>query len=93
MDQFNSTEDAPTWSATHFNAGREARLAGTGRDSAPTAADVDDFGHKSWIAGWNDAEMGILANAENALCDGSICRQADALDQAVLGRLGEDKVE
>lgn len=72
MDRFSSHEDAPSWSMGHFNAGRHARLAGADRDAAPIAADVGEFSRKSWLAGWNDAEMGILADAEIALQNGTL---------------------
>jgi hypothetical protein len=77
MDRLSSHEVAPTWSISHFNSGRTARLAGADRDAAPAIADVGQFAHKSWLAGWHDAEMGILASTEIALESGALNQSAE----------------
>lgn len=79
MDCFSSREDAPEWELEHFEAGRNARLAELGQDSAPAAADIGERGRESWIAGWHDAEMGILADTDAALRDGSIVNPDDEI--------------
>lgn len=64
MDRFDSREDAPEWSERHFVAGRAARLTGKARDAAPSGELVSEFGRRSWLAGWTDTDMGLLADAE-----------------------------
>jgi hypothetical protein len=80
MDRFSSHEDAPEWVQEQFEAGRNARLAGAGRESAPPASEIGEFGRKSWLAGWTDTEMGILADADDALQNGPLNDDDDAMN-------------
>ena len=72
MDRFSSHEDATDWDPEHFEAARRARLANAECESAPRVSEIGASGRKSWITGWHDAVMGILADAAVALENGSL---------------------
>jgi hypothetical protein len=90
MDRFDSREDAPDWASEQFEAGRRARLADAARESAPLASEIGEFGRKSWLAGWDDTEMGILSGAEIALQNGLITDIDDAMIDAITRNADKD---
>lgn len=47
------------WANGPFEEGHRNRFDGMRRDSAPSADVVGDFAHRSWLAGWDDADAAI----------------------------------
>lgn len=60
--QTASDQDVTEWNNGYFGDGSKARIDGYGRQHAPSAEAVGAFAHRSWLAGWADADMGILAD-------------------------------
>lgn len=60
-DRFNSREDV-RWNEGAFNDGAEARLVYDAPITAAPSADViGDWCHKSWRAGWADADQSLAS--------------------------------
>jgi hypothetical protein len=72
-DRFSSREDAPAWHPELFAQGQQAR--GEGRPlhgpDTPSADAVGDYCRRSWLAGWCDADMALLADADGNQDDNS----------------------
>ncbi len=62
MDRFSSKEDAPNWNQDAFDDGSKARTDGLPQNTAPSAETIGVFARRSWLAGWDDADMGIIAD-------------------------------
>lgn len=61
MDRFNSTEDAPEWAKGAFDDGYLARLMNCSRSECPSPDVIGQWSSRSWMAGWFDADMTLLA--------------------------------
>ncbi|MGN6312835.1 MAG: hypothetical protein ACTHMO_03635 [Rhodanobacteraceae bacterium] len=55
-------QDETQWAKGPFDDGAQARIEGFGRRHAPPEDVIGAFARKSWLAGWSDADMGILAD-------------------------------
>lgn len=50
------------WASGPFGEGARARIDGFGRQHAPSTDVVGTHARNSWLAGWSDADMGIIAD-------------------------------
>lgn len=89
MDHSERAGATRAWAKREFENGRLARLAGKGRESIPGSLAASTHAHRSWAAGWEQADAGLAAH-ENAVagfpgraeCD-SRGRSAKACEKAL----------
>lgn len=62
-DRFSSREELP-WAKGAYDDGFQARCLNCGIDQVPNADVIGEYCHRSWIAGWADADMDFLSKEE-----------------------------
>lgn len=63
LKNFGASDEPDTeWASGPFNEGARARIDGFGRRHAPNADAVGAHARNSWLAGWSDADMGIISD-------------------------------
>ena len=60
--QLSSDDNSFLWARGPFDEGAKARIDGFGLAHAPSIDAVGWYAMRSWVAGWHDADAGILAN-------------------------------
>lgn len=70
MNRFDHREETQ-WNRGAFDDGASARIDNQPRSSAPSADVIGDWCHRSWLAGWADADAGLLADRAMGAQDGA----------------------
>lgn len=76
MDGIECAGATRAWAKREFEKGRRARLAGKGREKIPASLAASTHAHRSWVAGWEDADAGLAVH-ENAVAGFAGCAECD----------------